>query len=121
MLKVLVVEDDLAFRELLQEALNIFNYNSTLAFNGEQAIDILNENSFDIILTDITLGGITGLELSRWYRERNTKTPIVVISGHSDYDTINEALGSGINDYITKPFRITDLPTIIERNLKIEN
>lgn len=116
-LSVLIVEDDHAFRELLEEALDIFKFRSMSAFNAEQAIDILKSNTFDIILTDITLGGLTGLELAQWFREKDKITPIVVISGHSDYETITEALSSGVNDYITKPFRITDLPTIIKRNL----
>jgi DNA-binding NtrC family response regulator len=117
MLKVLVVEDDMAFRGLLEEALTLFDFDVKSAIHAENAISILENHSFDIILTDITLGGMTGLELSRFYREKNSSTPIVVISGHSDSETIQEALNSGVNDYITKPFKITDLPTIITRNL----
>lgn len=117
MLRVLIVEDDLSFRELLKETLLIFNYQPTLAVNGEEAQEILSEHSFDVILTDITLGGLTGLELTKWYREKNTETPIIVISGHSDHLHIQDALNAGVNDYITKPFKITELPLIIERNL----
>ena len=117
MLKVLVVEDDMAFRELLEEALAIFEYDVKSAIHAEQAITILETTTFDVILTDITLGGMTGLELCKWFREKDKHTPVIVISGHSDTITIQEALNVGVSDYITKPFRITDLPTIINRNL----
>ena len=117
MLKVLVVEDDMAFRELLEEALAIFDFDVTSAIHAEEAITILEKITFDIILTDITLGGMTGLELCKWFRKKEKQTPVIVISGHSDSVTIQEALNVGVSDYITKPFRITDLPTIINRNL----
>lgn len=115
---ILVVEDDAEFRHLLREALSIFNHTVTEAENGSEALTLLKSDRFDLIFSDITMGGMSGLEFTKSARELGIVTPIIAITGHSDKDTIEESLANGISDYILKPLRIRDLPVIIERNVK---
>jgi two-component system NtrC family response regulator len=116
-LRILVVEDDKNFRDLLFEALTLLDYDVVVAPTAESALEIYEKQCFDCILTDITLGGITGIHFSKIIRKISLTIPIIAITGHADHKTIHKALNSGVNDYITKPIRINELPVIIERNL----
>ena len=114
---ILIVEDDPEFRNLLSEALGIFNHKVTQASNGAEALTILEKDEFNLIFSDITMGGMSGLEFTKEAREQGIKTPIIAITGHADRSTIEKSLENGISDYILKPLRIKDLPIIIERNI----
>jgi two-component system response regulator YesN len=105
------------FRHLLSEALQIFNHRVSHVENGLEALKLLEAESFDLIFSDITMSGMTGLEFTKEARKRGIQTPIIAITGHSDKSTIEKSLKNGISDYILKPLRIKDLPAIIDRNI----
>ena len=114
--KILVVEDDDEFRKMITDALTLFNHEVELASSAEEALKTLEKKSYDMIISDITMPGISGLEMTKILRKKKIKTPVVIISGHSDTQTITESLKNGVNDYIQKPLRIKDIPVILDRN-----
>ena len=115
---ILVIEDDAGFRLLLQEVL-LLNYEKvTVCDSAEAALEKVKKEQFDIILSDIMMPGMSGIEFLRQIRNRGINTPVVVISGQSDLNTIQESIQSGVNDYIVKPLKVSELPVIIERNLR---
>ena len=115
---ILLVEDDDEFRQMITDVLELFDHEVTHASSAEAGLTFLEKKVFDMIISDITMPGISGLEMAKIIRQRKIKTPIIIISGHSDSQTIAESLKSGINDYIQKPLNIKDLPIILERNFR---
>lgn len=116
-ISILVVEDDAGFRALLQEALMLNYEDITVCESAEDALEILNDHDYDIILSDIMMPGMSGIDFIKELRDSGKNTPVVVISGQSDLSTIQESIHSGVNDYIVKPLKVSELPIIIERNL----
>jgi DNA-binding NtrC family response regulator len=114
---ILVIEDDEGFRLLLHEVLMLSYKNITVCETAEIAIEYLENEKYDIILSDIMMPGMSGIEFIKHIRNRGINTPVVVISGQSDLNTIQESIHSGVNDYIVKPLKVSELPIIIERNL----
>ncbi len=103
--KVLIIDDDPSICKLLDKVMRSNDLETTIANSGTQAIDILTERTFDIILADVMLGDMEGFEVIKWLRSRGITTPVIIVSGRSeDYDSLY-GLSLGADDYITKPFR----------------
>jgi signal transduction histidine kinase len=111
---LLVVDDADGVRDVLAIQLGRMGYAVSLAENASQALDLINAGNFDLILLDIRLPGMSGLELLKQLRQSLTPldTPIIVISGLDQTNDVVTALGSGANDYVTKPF---DLAVVLAR------
>jgi two-component system response regulator FlrC len=118
-LSILVVEDNTDFRQLLTEALHLFNHEVTQAESAEHAIEILKSQSFDFIFTDINMGEMNGIELTEYIRKTDSTIPIIILTGNSDRQLIKDALNVGVSDYLLKPIQIKDLPPIIDRNYNV--
>ena len=112
--RVLVVDDEEINRDLLQRRLERRGCKVTAAEDGPSAISILNAESFDIVLLDVMLPGIDGLEVLRQIRNnpRHAEVPVVMVSAKDDSQGIVQALNLGANDYITKP---VDFPVVVAR------
>jgi two-component system response regulator HydG len=110
---VLVVDDDADIREICSEALRDADYTVLAAASGREARDLLDAELIDIVLTDLDMPEITGLELLRHVKERSLDTGVILITGHASVSTAVEALRTGAYDYITKPFTLDDLVTRI--------
>jgi CheY-like chemotaxis protein len=115
--KILVVEDNYDFRQLLTEALHLFNHDVTQAESAEEALKIIENKAFDLIFTDVNMGGMNGVELTGEIRKTKPDLPIIILSGNSDRALIDQALSYGVNDYLLKPLQIRDIPAIIDRNM----
>lgn len=103
--KILIVDDDIAICKLLDKVMKSNELETTIATSGTEAINILKNNSFDVILIDIMLGDMEGFEVIKKVRSQGISTPIMIISGRTeDYDSLY-GLSIGADDYITKPFR----------------
>lgn len=117
-LSILVVEDNYEFRQLLTEALHLFNHEVKQADSAEAALDVLKNERFDLIFSDVNMGEMNGVEMAQKIREFDTDVPIIILTGNSDRALITKSLENGVSDYILKPLQIKDLPIIINRNIK---
>jgi len=106
--RVLVVEDDSAIRLGVSTAFTNSSYQVTEAENGEQARLLLGSGSFDLIVLDLTLPGIAGLELLRELRATRA-TPVIVVTARSLLRERLEGLELGADDYLVKPFELSEL------------
>jgi len=116
--RVLVIEDDIDYGQMLADALENLHYKVYLSFSATGGLDIIREKKLDIILTDLKMPGINGLELAQKIIKMYLDIPIVLITGMNDLSLVKKALEIGVSDYIVKPITVDELPVVIERNLQ---
>lgn len=103
--KVLIVDDDSAICKLLEKVMRSNELDPTIAMSGKEALNIIKNHTFDIILMDVMLGDMEGFEVIKKIRSQGISTPVMIVSGRNeDYDSLY-GLSLGADDYITKPFR----------------
>jgi two-component system KDP operon response regulator KdpE len=107
--KVLVIDDEPPIRKLLRMGLGTQGYEILEAPNGKTALDLLLAQKPDLVILDLGLPDIKGLELLRMIRGRNESVPIVVLSSRGDETGKVQALDLGADDYVTKPFGMEEL------------
>lgn len=106
---VLYVEDEDPIRERLQKTLGVKFKEVIVAADGEEAFDIFKERTPDIIITDICMPKVSGLELSKAVKELSPNTPIVITTAHNETNFFIEAIECGINNFILKPIELSML------------
>ncbi len=112
---VLIVDDDYDMLELLQRNLKIMQFHAFKASSVKEAIDILNTSTIDLLITDLQMPGINGLELIKYVQEHYPKIPKLVITGYPTLDSAVKSVKSGALDYLAKPFKSDELRNAIER------
>lgn len=112
--KILVVEDDTRLRNLLVEALTQEGHSLTGASSAEAAIDILKDESFDVLLTDVNLPGKSGIELLPICIQLHPFTYMIVMTGYASIDMAVEAMKLGAADFLRKPISLKDLAGAIQ-------
>ena len=115
---VLVVDDDAAFRRALGRELERLTFDVTLAESGEDALARLRTAEPEIVLLDLHLPGLTGLETLKLIRERHPAVDVIVLTGHGSIDTAIESIRTGAFDYVGKPCPIDELEVRIQRALE---
>ena len=116
--RVLVVEDDATVADVLREVLLDQPYEMAFAASAEAAFRCIGEAFPDLILTDISLPGQSGLDVMRHARAIDSEVAVILMTGYASVQTAIDALRQGADDYITKPFEeISDLPIMIEKRL----
>jgi two-component system response regulator HydG len=123
---VLVVDDDAAHRTMLRTLISGWEYDVSEADDGSSAIELVREKPFDLILMDIRMIKVSGLEALSEIKSFNPSIPIVIMTAYSSVETAVEALKSGAYDYLTKPLDFDELRLTMERamdhlQLKEEN
>lgn len=114
MADILVVDDDDVIRETLDELLSA-DYSVQTADTAEAALTKLEAQGFDVVLTDISMPGLNGMELLKRVVEKYPGTPVIIISGHSDQDQALSLISSGAFDYLLKPFRLEVVEASVRR------
>ena len=117
---ILVVDDELSMRELLDVMLTQEGYGISLANNGKQALKIIEKKSFDMILCDIRLGDLTGLDILRAAKQKDPDTVVIMISAFSTTAVAVEAMNEGAFDFVPKPFNTTELKRSVEKGLALK-
>ena len=107
-LKILVVEDQRELYESIESLLMLENYQVEHAENGKVACEHISKNDYDLILSDIRMPVMDGIELLKWCK-KNCKIPFVVMTGFSNVLSTNQAKELGANGFIPKPFTADDL------------
>lgn len=115
--KILVVDDDLQIQRALRLALSSRKYNVLLASTGEEALDIVFSRQPDLVVLDLTLPGISGIEVCKEIRSWS-KIPIIILSVRQNEKDKIAALDLGADDYVTKPFNTGELLARIRANLR---
>ena len=112
---VLVVDDEESVRTFLGEFLSSAGYQVRLAAGGAQALDMLGGGSFDVVLMDVMMPEMSGLEVLQRYRERGGSAPVIVLSALSGADDAMRAMKLGATDYLSKPFDNDELEAAVAR------
>jgi two-component system, response regulator, stage 0 sporulation protein F len=112
-LKILIVDDEIWVRELLEEFLNLQGYQVTLAANGEEALNKIDQDRPDVVLLDIKMPGINGLEVLGTIKGLDKKIGIIMLSAFGDFDTVQKALEMGADHFIEKPFDLDRISKIL--------
>ncbi|MGB7920113.1 MAG: response regulator, partial [Desulfobacterales bacterium] len=117
---ILVVDDELSMRELLEFLLSHEGYRVSLAENGRTAIDMLAKDQYDLLLCDIKLGDMTGLDVLKACKSKNPETTVIMISAYATTETAVEAMNHGAYDYVPKPFDNDELKQTIAKALDLK-
>ena len=106
---ILLVDDNLNILELYKEILSGEGYQLTKATTGEMAIEVLEKQEFDMVITDLNMGKVSGINVLQRAKELHPETMVIVMTGNTDITYAIEALRLHADDYILKPFRIHQL------------
>jgi two-component system response regulator HydG len=115
--KILVIDDELPVREMVQRLLSESNYEVRLARNGEEGLALFRKEGFDLVVTDLSMPGMNGIEVLRTIKSEEASVPVILITAFATIDTAVEAIKTGAYDYITKPFDPDDLAITIKNAL----
>lgn len=116
--KILIVDDELSIREVLEILLTRDGYKVSTASGGHEALKMLTDSSYDLVITDIMMPGMTGLELLKAIKEVSPDTLVMTITAHASTETAVEAMKMGAYDYISKPFNKDEIKLRIKDALE---
>lgn len=116
-MKILIVDDDEIFLDRMKKILTIHQYFVVTASSGEEALVELNQDKFDLILTDLKMPNLSGLDLTKRIREKGIDSIIIIITGYGTIESAVEAMKAGAYDYILKPF---DADTLLHKIKEVE-
>ena len=116
---ILIVDDELSMRELLEYMLTREGYRVACAENGRQAVALVEQNSYDLMLCDMRLGDLSGLDVLRACKKHHPDTVVIMISAYASTETAVEAMNLGAYDYVPKPFNKDELLETVAKALKL--
>lgn len=116
--KIMVVDDEPAILSVLTTILRKESFEVVPYGNGDAALQSIGDDEYDLILTDIRMEPVNGLQLLAAVRESHPRTPVVLLTGFGSVKTAVEAMKGGAFDYITKPFKVDELLVTVRRALK---
>ncbi len=122
-MRILIVDDDKIFLDKIKKILTLDQHSIVTSISGENALLELEKNEFDLILTDLKMPGLSGVDLIKKIREKGIDIIIIVITGYGSIESAVESMKSGAYDYILKPFEITTLKNKlkeVETELKLK-
>lgn len=105
MARILIVEDEVLINKHITDELTYIGHKCLSAFDGEEALDLINSNTFDLIILDVMLPKISGFELMKYIK----KIPVIFVTAKSDLNDRLNGLDLGADDYIVKPFEMPEL------------
>lgn len=114
-LRILIVDDEDFVREMIGETLSARKYEIALAAGGQEALDLLAQGPFDVVLTDVKMPGMEGLELVKRIKRSHRGIHIVVLTGYPRDADIGDFMLQGADDFLPKPFRAADLVAILRK------
>ena len=117
---ILVVDDELSMRELLDVLLRKYGYKVSCAENGRMAISMIKKTEFDLLLCDIRLGDMTGIDVLKALKDQNPNTVVIMISAYATTEAAIEAMNEGAYDFVPKPFDNEELQQTIKNALALK-
>jgi putative two-component system response regulator len=111
--RVLVIDDEHVIRMLVMEILEAAGHEVTGAESAERALTLLDREDFDLVVSDVVMPGLSGLELLEVVRARRASLPVILITGAGTYDTLSQALTRGAAGLVTKPFAHSEIQSAV--------
>jgi DNA-binding NtrC family response regulator len=118
-IKILLVDDEKDFIESLAERLQLRNFDVTTALNGDDAINSVRKNEFDVIVLDVKMPGKSGIETLKEIKNINQLSQVIMLTGHATVESAIQGMKLGAYDYIMKPTVTEDLINLINKAYKI--
>ncbi|MEH7382933.1 response regulator transcription factor [Bacillus sp. JJ1533] len=122
--RILIVEDEEKIARVLELELTYEGYETGKAYDGHSGLDMFQEETWDLVLLDVMLPGISGIEVLRRIRSANASTPVILLTAKDSVEDKVSGLDLGANDYVTKPFQIEELlariRVALRNNLKLD-
>jgi DNA-binding response OmpR family regulator len=119
-MKILIIEDDQMTLNLLKYSIERLGHKAFVAESGEKAITMLGNDSYDLIISDVMMPGLSGLSLVSVIRSVNMlSTPIIMMSALSNKPLLDAAFEAGANDFLAKPFTMEELEEKLKINQKV--
>lgn len=119
MAKIILVEDEINIASFIERGLREFGYEVSVVYDGNAGWELLQNESFDLLILDIIMPGMNGLELCRMYRQRfGYHSPVVMLTALGTTDDIVKGLDAGADDYLVKPFSFQELEARIKALLR---
>lgn len=115
--KILIVDDNPHMCNLLTDILEIFDYQGITAKDGEDALSHLRKESFDLVITDLRMPNLGGMDLLKSIKEENPSLPVVIITAYGKSDTERDVLAAKADGYLAKPFKVNDIENLLKRLL----
>jgi len=119
--RILIVEDEERIASFIEKGLRANGFTTTVAADGDQAIGLARSGEFDLLILDLGLPGRDGSEVLRELRERDRRTPVLILSARDSLIDKVEGLEAGADDYVTKPFRFEELLARVRVRLRDEH
>ena len=121
MTRILIVDDDMFFRKVITKLLSGHGYDITAAEGGEAALDVLKNETFDLMISDINMTPMDGMELLAKARETYPDMGVIMLTGHNEIEVAVSAMKKGAFDFLVKPFQIDELFSTVQRSLTYYN
>jgi DNA-binding NtrC family response regulator len=116
--KILIVDDEKNIRLTLRRSLETYDYEIIEAFTGEEALEIMQKTQIDLVLLDLKLPGISGLEVIQEMKDRKINAKIIIISAHGTIEAAVESMKLGASDFIEKPFTPDDIRQLVLKHIE---
>ncbi|MBE9546729.1 MAG: sigma-54-dependent Fis family transcriptional regulator [Proteobacteria bacterium] len=116
-IKVLIAEDDNLFRKNLSDMVGRCGYGVDAVVDGREAMDVFIKDKYDIVITDLKMPNVDGLQLLKYIKKVNPESIVIIITGYGTVDTAVEAMKSGAFDYIRKPLKFDHVKFVVNRAL----
>ncbi len=120
-MRILVVDDEQRICHLIEELLKQEGYQVDVSFSGTDALEMIKNNNYQMLITDLKMPGIDGLELIRKTKEQKPEIKTIIVTGYTTVDAVVESLKHGVDDYIKKPFNISELIKTVKQTLHISH
>lgn len=114
---ILVVDDQLGVRRLLYEAFNEQGFRVEMAANGPEALDMIGRERPDVILMDMKMPGMSGLEVLRVLKDQDWEPKVILMTAYGELEIVSEAMALGVTEYVTKPFDINEVRNMVRKIL----
>ncbi len=115
---ILVIDDEGIMRQLLSDILKDAGYNVWTAESGEEALKFAQSKEFEVVITDLRMPGIDGIEVLKKFKEKDSSVCVIVITAYATVESAVEAMKIGAYDYITKPFNLEEIKIIVGRAME---
>src|SRR5579863_2037335 len=118
---ILIVEDEAKMRRLLELNLGEDGFTTFSAGDAEAGLKLLREHAIDLVVTDLKLPGMNGLEFLQTIKRQSAALPVVVMTAFGTVETAVEAMKAGASDYVLKPFSLAEMRMVIHKELDVRN